>query len=211
MQDPPVVSVEAMRRADAYTIAHFVPALELMRRAAQGVYDAYPGWKGKKTAVIAGGGNNGGDGYALACILKRAGQDPVVYAVSSRLSEEGAHYRDEALSLGVPVLAFGPETDLSGYDVAVDCILGTGFSGPLRENAAQAVRAVNASGAYVVSVDINSGLDGDTGEAPLAVKSDLTVSIGFVKQGLLRGDAPRCVGKLVNADIGIVPPPEDAP
>ncbi len=204
MEETAVVSVERMRRSDAYTIEHFVPAAELMRRAAEGVYRAYSNWRDQKTVIVAGGGNNGGDGYALACILKREGMDPEVCAVSDRLSEEGRHYRDEALSLGVRIRNFDGKTDLSGYDVVVDCILGTGFTGPLRENAACAVRAINASGAYVISVDINSGLNGDTGEAELAVKSDLTVSIGFYKQGLFRGDAERYVGKTVNVDIGIV-------
>jgi len=59
----------------------------------------------------------------------------------------------------------------------------------------------------VISVDINSGLDGDTGEAELAVRSDLTVSIGYWKQGLFLKDAARYVGRKVNVDIGIVPAP----
>ena len=77
-----VISVDQMRRSDAYTIAHLVPSKELMYRAASGVYDAYDGWNGKSIAVVAGGGNNGGDGYALAGILKKAGADPTVYQVS---------------------------------------------------------------------------------------------------------------------------------
>ena len=56
----------------------------------------------------------------------------------------------------------------------------------------------------VISVDINSGMNGDTGEAALAVKSDLTVSIGYYKKGLLTGDADKYIGRLTNADIGIV-------
>ena len=62
------ISVENMRRSDAYTIENFVPSLELMYRAAYGVF-CQVGWYGK-IAILAGSGNNGGDGYALACILK---------------------------------------------------------------------------------------------------------------------------------------------
>ncbi len=90
----------------------------------------------------------------------------------------------------------------------MDCILGTGFAGVPRGAAAEAIRAVNASGAWVVSADINSGMNGDTGEAVLAVRSDLTVSIGFYKAGLFLGRAPELIGELVNVEIGIVPVPD---
>ena len=66
-----------------------------------------------------------------------------------------------------------------------------------------AILAVNASCAYVISVDLNSGLNGDTGAGNPAIRSDLTVSIGYYKTGMFKGDAPRRIGKLVNADIGI--------
>lgn len=63
--------------------------------------------------------------------------------------------------------------------------------------------AINRSGAYVVSADISSGLNGDTGQAELAVQADLTVSIGFYKLGMFRGRGPEVSGRLVNVDIGI--------
>ncbi|MBR6924884.1 MAG: NAD(P)H-hydrate epimerase, partial [Oscillospiraceae bacterium] len=99
---------------------------------------------------------------------------------------------------------FAPETDFSGYDVIVDCILGTGFSGEVRGNARTAIDAINRSGAYVISVDINSGMNGDTGEAVTAVHSDLTVSIGFIKNGLVTESAKKYIKELTNVDIGIV-------
>ena len=88
--------------------------------------------------------------------------------------------------------------------MVVDCLLGTGFRGALRENYRAAIEAINASRAYVVSVDINSGMNGDDGSAELAVRSDLTVTIGYVKRGLLSENAGRHIGRLVCADIGIV-------
>ena len=89
-----VISVDQMRRSDAYTIEHFVPSKELMHRAADGVYHAYDGWQGKKIAIVTGGGNNGGDGFALAGILKEEGIDSVIYKVSDKLSEDGKYYHD---------------------------------------------------------------------------------------------------------------------
>jgi len=198
------VSVEQMRRSDAYTIEHFVPGKELMYRAAKGVYDAYDGWTGRAIAIIVGGGNNGGDGYALAGILKREGIDSVIYKVSEKMTDDGRYYHDIAADLGVKICSFAEDTDLSPYDIVVDCILGTGFRGDVRGLAADAIKAVNESNAYVISVDINSGMNGDTGEASTAVRSDLTVSIGYYKQGLFRGQAEEYIGKLVNTDIGIV-------
>lgn len=70
--------------------------------------------------------------------------------------------------------------------------------------AAAAITAINRSFSFVISVDINSGLNGDSGEAELAVCSDLTVSIGYYKTGLFLGRAPELIGDLVNVDIGIV-------
>ena len=199
-----VISVEQMRRSDAYTIENFVPSKELMYRAAEGVYHSYDGWKNKKIAIVVGGGNNGGDGYALAGILRKNGIDSDIYKVSEKMSDDGKHYHDIARRIGVKIEDFGAGTDLSDYQVIVDCILGTGFKGEVRGKAGDAIRAINSSGAYVISVDINSGMNGDTGEAFLAVRSDLTVSIGFYKQGLFRGEADRYIGKLTNVDIGIV-------
>ena len=202
-----VLSVVEMRAADAYTIAHFTPGRELMRRAAQGVYRAAD-WRGR-VAILAGGGNNGGDGYALAGILAGNGLLPDVFAVSEKLSEDGRFYREEALAYGVRILPFTEETTLAGYDMLVDCILGTGFHGEVRGPARTAILRINEAkkkGAFVVAVDINSGMNGDTGEAELAVRSDLTVSIGFYKTGLLTPAAARYIGQLMNADIGIVLP-----
>ena len=203
-EDRTVVSVDLMRRSDAYTIEHYVPSKELMYRAAYGVYLAYDSWKGKDIAILTGGGNNGGDGYALAWILKEAGIDSTVIRVSDKLSEDGRYYCGKAEASGVEIRGFAGNADLSGYDVIVDCILGTGFKGEVRGAAAEAIRAINESGAYVISVDINSGMNGDTGEAALAVKSDLTVSIGYYKQGLFSGDADKYIRDMTNVDIGII-------
>ena len=194
------ISVENMRLSDAYTIENFVPSLELMYRAAKGVYDAV-NWQGR-IAIVVGSGNNGGDGFALAWILRQKGLDCTVFTVSNRLSGDSAYYAEKATSVGVPVLEFAPDC-LMGFEYVVDCLLGTGFSGGVRENYRLAIDAINGSGAYVVSVDINSGMNGDTGEAEIAVKSDLTVTIGYVKIGLITDNAGQYMKQLVCVDIGI--------
>ena len=201
-----VLSVAQMRQADADTIKNGTPSVELMRRAAQGIFDAYDSWKGAKTLVICGSGNNGGDGYALAQILAGAGCDVEILRVSEKFSDDGRYYYEKCLALGIPSLAYDASFDVSGYGILVDCMLGTGFAGVPREPVAEVIRRVNGAkekGAFVVSADINSGMNGDTGEAELAVKSDLTVSIGYLKHGLLQGRAQELIGRLVNVDIGI--------
>ena len=196
------ISVSRMRESDKYTIEHFTSGRELMRRAAQGIFDSV-NWNDKKTAIVCGSGNNGGDGYALSCILAEHGFSPVIFTVGDKFSEDGRYYYEKVLKLGVKALPFSGDTDLSGYDIIADCILGTGFHGTPRGIVASAIEKINNSSAYVVSADINSGLDGDTGSAVLAVKSDLTVSIGFYKTGMFQNDAPKLIGDLINVDIGI--------
>lgn len=195
------VSVSNMRQSDAYTIQNYVSGLELMYRAALGVYKA-ANWQGR-TAIVVGSGNNGGDGFALACILKENRYDCTVFVVSSNLSSDSAYYAQKAEDEGIHISLFSKGC-LSGYDIVVDCLLGTGFQGDLREPYRTAVAAINESDAYVISVDINSGMNGDTGDAEQAVFSDLTVTIGYVKTGLIAKNAGRYIKRLVCTDIGIV-------
>jgi NAD(P)H-hydrate epimerase len=197
----PCISVENMRRSDEYTIANLVPSLELMHRAAYGVFLSHS-WKGR-TAVVAGSGNNGGDGFALACILRERGYQCALFTVSSRLSADSAHYAEKAQRLGIPIAPFSPGC-LAGFDTVVDCLLGTGFAGDLRENYRAAIEAINESGAFVLSVDINSGMNGDTGAGACIVRSDLTVTIGFLKHGLVTEHAGNYMKRLVRTDIGIL-------
>ena len=194
------ICVETMRRSDAQTIKHFVPSLELMHRAAMGVFRAV-NWTGR-IAIVVGSGNNGGDGFALACILRRHGMDCAIFTVSQRLSADSAHYAAQASELGVPMQPFTARC-LDGFQIIVDCLLGTGFQGALRENYRTAIQEINESGARVISVDINSGMNGDTGDGELIVRSHLTVTIGFVKNGLVTANAGRYMSRLVCADIGI--------
>ena len=196
----PVISVENMRLSDSYTIANFVPSLTLMHRAAMGVFRAVQ-WYGN-TAIVVGSGNNGGDGFALACILREHGYDCTVFTVSNRLSGDSAHYAEQAKAAQIPIVPFEIGC-LENFSIVVDCLLGTGFSGSVRENYRSAIEEINASGAYTVSVDINSGMNGNSGEAEIAVRSDLTVTIGYVKTGLIVENAGKYIKRLVFADIGI--------
>ena len=196
----PCISVENMRSSDAYTIANFVPSSELMHRAAMGVFKAVT-WQGS-TAIVVGSGNNGGDGFALACILQEHGFTCTVFTVSQKLSADSAYYAEKAKAAQISIIPF-ENGCLKNFSIVVDCLLGTGFSGSVRPNYREAIEEINHSDAYVVSVDINSGMNGDSGVAELAVHSDLTVTIGYVKTGLVTENAGKYINRLVCADIGI--------
>ena len=195
------ISVKNMRESDRMTIEKYVSGRTLMYRAAMGVFRAV-NWHGN-IAIAVGGGNNGGDGYALACILKRNSYICRIVKLSEKLTEDSGYYAKHAESLGVPCKAYAGGA-FADADIIVDCLLGTGFQGTLREPWLSAVQEINSSNVEVISVDINSGMNGDTGEAETAVQSDLTVTIGYVKRGLVSPNAARYMKKLVVADIGII-------
>ena len=200
-----ILSVENMRKSDAHTIESGTPGRELMMRAARGVFESVK-WK-PPVAIVCGSGNNAGDGYALALCLDEAGIDSTVICVYDRYSEDGRYYFEKCREAGIGVVAWDGEvcSSLGRYNTVVDCLLGTGFAGDVREDLKGVISAINESGAYIVSVDINSGLNGDTGLAGTCVRSDLTVSVGGFKPGHFLNMAKDVMADKVNCDIGIEP------
>ena len=196
-----LISVSNMRESDAYTIANEVSDIELMRRAAQGILRSYD-YPIEGTAIFTGSGNNGGDGYALACLLSLEGKRPVIFALSEAKTSSARYYKEMAEKAGIeirPLSAFKP----GEFKVCVDCLLGTGFSGELRADYAEAVSMITDSGSFIISADINSGMNGDSGEYSDCVRSDLTVTIGFLKKGMIKPQALKAIGSLAVVDIGI--------
>lgn len=195
-----VISVDNMRQSDAAAIRGGIPSLELMRRAAQGIYDV-SSIEGN-TDIYVGSGNNGGDGFALALIMASCGNVPAVVTVSDHYSEDASYYKEKAEEAGVKVLPFEKARERKP-DTVVDCLLGTGFKGDAKGLYKEAIEHINSLGARVISADINSGLNGDTGETNLAVVSDLTVSVGSHKRGLIKALGGEYVKAVKAVDIGI--------
>ena len=196
-----ILSVENMRKSDAATIAAGAPGRELMMRAARGVFESVS-WK-PPVAIVCGSGNNAGDGYALAVLLCEAGIECTVFCVYDRFSEDGKYYYDrlpEKVSKRTV-----PFDNFLGFNTVVDCLLGTGFKGEVRPELKAVIDAINDCDAYKVSVDINSGLNGDNGMAVTCVRSDLTVSVGGFKPGHFLNMAKDVMADKVNIDIGIEP------
>ena len=197
----PITNVQTMRRSDAATVESGIAGRELMYRAAKGVFDSYP-WQGK-VCIICGGGNNAGDGYALALLLYEANIACTIVLLSDVFTADGAYYFDVCKTKGIEITTYTDTFRFDGYTEIVDCIFGTGFHGAVQGMVKHAIEQINQSGKIVISVDINSGLDGDRGLAELCVRSDLTVSIAAIKQGLLLNQAKDFIKRIVNVDIGI--------
>jgi NAD(P)H-hydrate epimerase len=205
-QDLPDVlySAEQVRALDAALIAAGTPGFELMQHAAHATWRAlrrqWP--QASELTVLAGVGNNAGDGYLVAALAQRAGWQVRVLAVGapSRLQGDAAQALHEARAQGVLISEWQQGTALSG--VLLDALLGTGLTGEVREPYAQAIKAINAAGLPVAAVDIPSGLCTNTGVVlGHAVRAQLTVSFIGLKFGLFTGQAPDYVGDLVFDDL----------
>ncbi|EHO53483.1 YjeF-like protein [Lachnospiraceae bacterium oral taxon 082 str. F0431] len=210
-KDKRVLSVKEMRDADAYTIKNFVDSKELMYRAGEAIF--YVGdWNiGDKVLIAAGSGNNAGDGYVVAELLNIEGIEVEILLIKDKFSEDRKYYFNRCLQKDIKYTVLDENADYNtlrgkfdSYDYVLDCIYGTGFTGEVREPVYSLIKALNDSKASIVSADINSGMNGDTGESNICVNSDLTVSIGFLKKGLVSEEGKKHIGKLVNMDIGII-------
>ncbi len=192
-----VVSVKTMRESDEATIKYKTDSLILMKRAGEALYEAYD-YKGR-TAIVCGTGNNAGDGYVLAGLL---GESCHIFLLCDKFSRDGRFYFDECVKKGVKYSYIDEKTDFNEFDTIVDCIFGTGFKGEVKGQVKNVIDKINKSGKFTVSCDIPSGLNGDTGLG-YSVVSDLTVSIGSIKTGLILNEAKDKIKKLVNCPIGI--------
>ncbi len=197
-------SAAQVRSLDASLIAAGTPGFELMQRAAHATWRALVRrWPtAKEMSVLAGHGNNAGDGYLVAALAKRAGWTVRVLAVGDpqRLQGDAALAHAEAASEKVLIEPWTAQSGLRG--IVLDALLGTGLGGEVREPYASAIAAINSSGLPVAAVDIPSGLCADTGRVlGCAVCADLTVTFIGLKLGMFTGDAADVVGELVFNDL----------
>ncbi|NQD94891.1 NAD(P)H-hydrate dehydratase [Pseudomonas sp. CrR25] len=197
-------SAAQVRALDARLIASGTPGFELMQRAAHAIWRALRRhWPSTgAVTVMAGRGNNAGDGYLVAALAHRAGWRVRLLAVGDPMQLQGdaALARDEALAVGVAIQPWSECAVLEG--VLVDALLGTGLRGAVREPYAQAIRQVNASGLPVLAVDLPSGLCADSGQVlGIAVCAQVTVTLLGLKLGLFTGMAADWVGELVFDDL----------
>lgn len=169
--------------------------------------------------VVCGSGGNGGDGAVVARYLHNRGVrcELWITAENSRIRPDSLIQLNSAAACGVPIHRSSAEhqtlrarlSGLGSQDVIVDALYGTGVSSKLAQTAAQLVEAINGSSAFVLSLDVPSGLDANFGhpkgseKAPAIVSADATVTFAFPKIGMSTSPGYLYVGDLFVADIGI--------
>jgi hydroxyethylthiazole kinase-like uncharacterized protein yjeF len=204
-------SADEMARADGDAQKLGIPSGILMERAgigmAQAVLERFGSLAGRRALIVAGGGNNGGDGFVVARELYRTGAEIAVFATKEGYEGDPKVNLDILHNLDVRFI--GPdeyEEELDLADFVVDALLGTGFSGEMREKEAGFIEKINDAAAAVVSVDVPSGVDGSTGEVwGTAVQADLTVCAHAAKLGCVVSPGLEHAGEVVAVDIGIPP------
>ena len=213
-----VTNAAQMREMDRRTIEDYgVPSLVLMENAALRVVDViaerFGPLQGKHVTVVCGKGNNGGDGLAIARhLMARFGADVFIHLAADPTTLTGdalANYK-MAHAFGLPIsgsfLSDSPRIG-GGGTLIVDALLGTGIKGGVTGELADVISAMNGSERPIVSIDVPSGLNADTGNVEGAcVKATLTVTFALPKFGLLVYPGAEYVGELVVADIGMPRP-----
>ncbi|HUU60176.1 MAG TPA: NAD(P)H-hydrate epimerase, partial [Phycisphaerae bacterium] len=182
------------------------------RNAADAIEEFLGGAAGRRIAIVAGAGNNGGDGFVVARHLAIRGARPTTFllAEAQDLSPDAQvnfhvirRLRHDIRHVGTDDLANLGES-LRQYDLIVDAVGGTGIRGALRGKLAQAVEQINKAGRRVVAIDIPTGLDCDTGEAAgPAVRAAMTVTFVARKKGFDAAGAKEYTGEVRVVDIGI--------
>ncbi|MBR6524191.1 MAG: NAD(P)H-hydrate dehydratase [Clostridia bacterium] len=196
-----IVSAEKMRQLERKVFDLGVDSFAVMEKAALRIADEIAARFDSAAKIIAvcGKGNNGGDGLAVARMLKMAGYDITVCLPFGEPATADAQKNLEIVKkLDINITQ---PTDFAGYDVIIDALLGTGLSKDVESDIPE---KINSSGAYVVAADIPSGINSDTGEVcKAAVKADLTVALGFKKYGHSVYPGKEYCGETVVCDIGI--------
>lgn len=184
-----------------------IPGIVLMERAARGCARAAEAMLGRRPAralVVCGSGQNGGDGYAVAAMLAEAGHAVAIRAVGEpRPGTDASVMRGRAIAAGVPVAPFEAGELVARPDLVVDALFGTGLDRPVVGAPRAAIAWMNALGAPVLSIDLPSGMDCDSGEPmPVCVRATRTVTMVAAKRGFESPRARPLVGIVEIVPIG---------
>ncbi|MGH8370762.1 MAG: NAD(P)H-hydrate dehydratase, partial [Gammaproteobacteria bacterium] len=200
-------SAAQVRELEAIAVAHGVAEATLMQRAGLAAWQTlrrrWP--EARRILILAGGGNNAGDGYVFAHCACEAGYQVTVLAFAdvSHLVGAAAEARNKYLhDAGVEQRFDGRLPDTA--DVVVDALLGIGLDRPLTGPMRDAIECLRNSACPVLSLDIPTGLHADTGAIMgAAVHADVTITFIALKPGLLTSAGPRCCGEVLFDDLQI--------
>ncbi len=212
----PLYNTSQIRNLDSFAIKRLqVPGIVLMENAAIGIYQSILERieNIKCVGFVCGKGNNGGDGYAVARHFSNTGFDVKIISLGSEkeLSEDCKTNFNIIKNLSsqrknLKVKSYKSIKDinwLKDCDVIVDAILGSGFTGELKEPYSSIIKSLNKINAFKCAVDVPTGLNSDTGFGEIVFNSDLTVTLGEFKKGLFIGSGYEYCGEAVLKEIGI--------
>lgn len=215
-----IVTADEMKSIDSRAIDGMsIPGVVLMENAGRGVVSVMEEeigeLKGLSFAIVCGKGNNGGDGFVVARFLNNQGGDVQAYLLGrkSQVKGDARTNLDLAIKAGIDVVEVtgeasvgGLEKGLSGADIAVDAIFGTGFKGAARGVPRKAIELLNLFDGPVFSVDVPSGLDSTSGQVEgVCVVADFTATMCLPKRGLLVYPGKMYSGGVYVIDIGVPP------
>ncbi len=208
--DPMLYTAADVRALDRLAIDTLpIAGHDLMQRAGQALFDGIECcWRdAAKLAVVCGAGNNAGDGYVVAKLLAEKGRQVEVLwlCAPEKLAGDAGRAARDFLAAGGRAVPFEPAC-LAGADLVVDALLGTGLTRAVEGDWRAAIEAINAASVPVLSVDIPSGLDADTGAVRgVAVRAVRTLTFIGRKRGLYTGAGPAYAG---NVDFHALAVPE---
>ena len=215
-----LVTANEMQQMDRSTIESFgLPGRILMENAGRGAtqffLEQFKDAKNKKVGVIAGRGNNGGDGFVIARYLAQKGIRVTVYLLSEhqKVSGDAAANLQLLSPLKIPVIEMPDATSFSAHEIAmrheeiwIDAILGTGLRSDVKGFFKDVINFINQSNKPVFAVDIPSGLNSDTGQpCGACVRANATATFAFAKTGHFLYPGADYTGNLKIIDIGVPP------
>jgi NAD(P)H-hydrate epimerase len=210
-----ILSRDEVRRLDRLAIEKIgIPGIVLMENAGRGIVDYLLSLKVRDSIVICcGKGNNAGDGFVIARYLDNVGYPIKILLFSdpNELKGDAKLNYDIVLNSSLPITIMKEDRlNIIGHDILskadwiIDALFGTGLSDHVRSPYDQVIKAINESGTQVLSVDVPSGLDCDTGEPlGIAVKAQYTATLVCYKKGFIQEKAKPYLGKVHVINIGI--------
>jgi NAD(P)H-hydrate epimerase len=211
-----VASVDQMRSMDRFAIEKLGIAEEILMEnaglAAGNLLQKEFGIKGRKFVVFCGTGNNGGDGLVVARLIHSNGGQVKVFLLGNKIKFRGAAQTNLAIIDKLPIEmlklenAAAAKKDVAHCDAVIDAIFGTGLDRPVASLAADVITLINNSKKKVFSLDIPSGVNGNTGDVMgVAVKADYTVTFGLPKIGNMFYPGYELGGELFVSHISFPP------
>ncbi|MDP4153942.1 MAG: NAD(P)H-hydrate dehydratase [Bacillota bacterium] len=208
-----ILSKNGMYSADKYTSENLgISPVQLMENAGQALSIKILGRVNKecKICVLSGTGNNGGDGIVIARILHEKGYNSSLWIIppTDKISASAAEHLNRFINSGGSFRSYIESekellNEIESADVIIDCLFGIGMSGVLKPPYDTIISEVNKSKAYIIAIDVPSGVNADFADAELAVRADVTLTIQCPKRSAFLFPARNYYGELIVVDIGI--------